>query len=1010
MSSPTTSRRERSAEHGNDTSGNTNETPIQSLEVWGWASVESIALDPSFIYTTNTTTITCRIVDQQNSTGIGNYTVSFSNSTGLLGTNTTNASGEASYRYTDYSSGIETITCGIGDEAGLLYNASSTDNRSASLTTGDSGDITPPHVIDGNYGLNATSVKKGAALLLYAQWSEALNRSDALYNTSSPAIERHAAPSPFTNNWTNVTILTNASWSVGTHVAKLEATDLSNNTNTTAPYLSFNVTATSRIDWVSPTTSQQPSTATTLACRVTEEENGQGIGGYLVYFYNDTGGLIATSTTNASGEATTTYDTSAYDGNYDFTCRIFSDPSLFYSIGANYQASQTLLFDGIAPSVLLNEPSDGAIITSTTLPLNFTATDSHDSLLDCNVTANDGVIATLTAANNTKTTVTHGFSYGLHSWNVTCWDDLGNTATSATWTFNVTSLDTTAPNVTLLAPSGGAFLNSSTATFSYNATDDTSVENCTLFLDGTANQTDTSVASPDSFTVAGLSESAHSWHLVCTDPSGNTRTSETRTLTVDTTPPSTPSLLAPPDGTITTATQPTFSWQEVTETNFWNYTVEVSPSASFPTALTTRYVLFTKNETSIVSVPLDLDTTLYWRVTASDRAGWLSTSGTFTYITDSLPPVVLLLSPPDQDNDPDGNVTLTFEAKDNALANCTLYTNTTGAWLANQSLTDVTPWTHASFNLSGLPTAQNFTFVWNVECVDSLGHAAFAPANRSVRIGLFNETQGNQTIPVNASVNNTVPRTLTVSAPLTVDLIANGYQTVQCNATVTDDNGAADILGATGRLYRSTVSANSPDSENDHYTNASCGPCTVLNATAAACGCDFSLAYNALPGTWYCDVRGVDLGGNGTSATTASTTVNQLQAVDIRPTLLAYGDVQGGLPSPEQNVSVINLGNVPLDVKLWGYAASPGDNLSMRCLNGANISVSSERFSTTQGVAYPTMTSLTGALSSAPLANLNVPVKTGSQNSTLPLYWRIQSGSGAFGECNGTIVFNAEIG
>lgn len=60
---------------------------------------------------------------------------------------------------------------------------------------------------------------------------------------------------------------------------------------------------------------------------------------------------------------------------------------------------------------------------------------------------------------------------------------------------------------------------------------------------------------------------------------------------------------------------------------------------------------------------------------------------TCTAIDYDYPPTVTLLSPADNSLDTDGNVTLTCNVQDTeGIANITLYTNTTGSWLPNQSI------------------------------------------------------------------------------------------------------------------------------------------------------------------------------------------------------------------------------------------------------------------------------------------------------------------------------------
>ncbi|MBR9693100.1 hypothetical protein GOV07_04190 [Candidatus Woesearchaeota archaeon] len=711
--------------------------------------------------------------------------------------------------------------------------------------------------------------------------------------------------------------------------------------------------------------------------------------------------------TNSQGFTSLSFDTHNHSlGNYSVVTLV-SAATFDNGIGTG---SFTLGPDLVAPNVTLVLPADGArsdsmLVTFTYLPVDI-------NLQNCSLWHNasgsfsqeKGDTGVVSGENNTFTDY---FDEGSYLWNVRCYDEYGNNASAiANRTFTV---DRSGPVIALLSPLDEAFINSTTVNLGYNATDAAGLENCSLFIDGIFNQSDPSPTSgSDSFTVNGLSETSHTWAVVCTDNLSNVATSKNQTFTVDLTPPGAFDLLVPPTGTTDDNLTPTFSWEKTVEQNFWNYTLQVSLSASFTSSLTTEYVNFAKNATNKTVLPLSVNRIYYWRVIASDRAGWTTTStSTFTYSTDVLPPIVLLISPPDEDNDPDGNVTLTFQADDSNITNCTLYTNLTGSWTPNVTAYDVVPGQHYGFDLNNLTTGVNLTFHWNVLCYDALNYSSFAVANWSVRIGTFNESQDNVTIPVNATVNNTLPRVESVVLPTTIDLIANGQQQVNCTANVSDDNGGGDILGANAVLYHSSVSASSPDNASNHYSNESCS-CSPLNTTSVTCACGFDMWYYALPGTWTCNVRGNDAVDNGTYGSD-TTTVNQLQAVDVTPTLLDYGNVDGGTPSPEKNVTVINLGNAPLNVYLWGYAVTQGDDLAMSCLNGANITISAERFSMSQGTAYGAMTSLTGSLATAPTATLNIPVRSGPSNSSLPLYWRVQSGPGVKGECNGTIVFHAQI-
>jgi hypothetical protein len=121
--------------HGNDSTGNINQTDVLSFTVWGRSEVSDSSLDPSTINQGDSTTMSCRVVDNVTANPIENYTVYLYNSTALLGLNSTDATGWAYYTFIDNSPGFETITCNITDNATLYYNTSSDNKEQKVLNT-----------------------------------------------------------------------------------------------------------------------------------------------------------------------------------------------------------------------------------------------------------------------------------------------------------------------------------------------------------------------------------------------------------------------------------------------------------------------------------------------------------------------------------------------------------------------------------------------------------------------------------------------------------------------------------------------------------------------------------------------------------------------------------------------------------------------------------------------------------------------------------------------------------
>jgi parallel beta-helix repeat protein len=100
------------------------------LTVWGWSNLSWISPDDGDYLIGNIITLNCSVLDANLSTPIQNYPVNFYNETdtgsSLLGTNTTDSSGYAIYRWntSDVVAGTYYPKCNITDNSTLYYNVS----------------------------------------------------------------------------------------------------------------------------------------------------------------------------------------------------------------------------------------------------------------------------------------------------------------------------------------------------------------------------------------------------------------------------------------------------------------------------------------------------------------------------------------------------------------------------------------------------------------------------------------------------------------------------------------------------------------------------------------------------------------------------------------------------------------------------------------------------------------------------------------------------------------------
>ncbi len=141
-----------------------------------------------------------------------------------------------------------------------------------------------------------------------------------------------------------------------------------------------------------------------------------------------------------------------------------------------------------------------------------------------------------------------------------------------------------------------------------------------------------------------LAEGYNDWYVVAYDSANNSRQSnETWTVTIDTTAPSTVSLISPSNNSYMSTGTANFVWYEASDniSGVDHYVLEYALDNSFTQGLVDTIIVDTTFTTVLV------DTTYYWRVKAVDRAsneGAYSTSWQFEIDTSS-PSASALVSP-----------------------------------------------------------------------------------------------------------------------------------------------------------------------------------------------------------------------------------------------------------------------------------------------------------------------------------------------------------------------------
>jgi hypothetical protein len=276
----------------------------------------------------------------------------------------------------------------------------------------------------------------------------------------------------------------------------------------------------------------------------------------------------------------------------------------------------------------------------------------------------------------------------------------------------------------------------------------------------------------------------------------------------------------------------------------------------------------------------------------------------------------------------------------------------------------------------------------------------------------------NVTVDTTVNITNALPLVLSVvieNGETNLTLNAGSTRSIVCNATIQDWDGWADIVNVTATLfYNETSNTSSSDSNASHYTNASCelavsGSGFLRNAT-----CGFSaVQYYANNGLWICNVTVTDpyTGWNLSVVNPQHslfnrTNIDALLALNVT-TLIDYGNLAVGDTSQPQQANVTNLGNRNINVSVFGYGNVSDDGLAMVCDVG-NISIREEKFNLIGGGDVTQYTNLSNTRSN--ITGLTVGRQFDPNLVINTTYWVLYVPPNPFGRCNGTVVFQAELG
>lgn len=332
------------------------------------------------------------------------------------------------------------------------------------------------------------------------------------------------------------------------------------------------------------------------------------------------------------------------------------------TINGTFTDVATFTIDTVAPTLTLATPADGSATTDTTPTISGTSDPNQEVV----VTIVDGggnvveVLNPITDGNGDWTIDASALAEGMYTVDASATDFAGNTTSAGPNNFVV---DTTAPALTLDQPANVSVTNDDTPTVAGTTEAGVTVE--VELFDGIGNSLGTFMATVDgagnwSVDLPQQPEGGYSVVATATDAAGNTSTAGPNVFSIDTTPPPV-QITAPADGTISNNGGPglfisTDPLQNVT------YTVTDSQGNVVATGSANADVF---GEVAF-AISLLGDDTYTFTAEVSDSVGNVG-SDSVTYILDTTPPAVAIVSPADGSSTNDDTPTITGTAEAGAM-------------------------------------------------------------------------------------------------------------------------------------------------------------------------------------------------------------------------------------------------------------------------------------------------------------------------------------------------------
>jgi hypothetical protein len=192
--------------------------------------------------------------------------------------------------------------------------------------------------------------------------------------------------------------------------------------------------------------------------------------------------------------------------------------------------------DTTLPNVSITSPANGTTYTSAqTVTVTASASDNV-GVSSVQFRRNGVLVRTDSTAPYTASWSVSESLNGSHAWTARAFDAAGNSRTSSTvnTTVNISSGDTTLPNVSITSPANGTtYTSAQNVTVTASASDNVGVTSVQFRRNGVLIKTDTSAPYTASWYVDESQNGSRSWTARAYDAAGNSRTSSTVNTTVN---------------------------------------------------------------------------------------------------------------------------------------------------------------------------------------------------------------------------------------------------------------------------------------------------------------------------------------------------------------------------------------------------------------------------------------------------------------------------------------------